>query len=97
MRDGESLRIYCWTQILVGLASGKKREKVKYPDRIPVSGKTPETQEKPEKWSILKSFSNILKNNKYYFKIFGEIDFQKLNSIFKIKILEFTMDGVYTG
>ena len=27
----------------------REREKVKYPDRIPVSGKTPETQEKPEK------------------------------------------------
>jgi len=34
---------------LVNLALGKEREKAKYPDRIPVSGKTPEIQEKPEK------------------------------------------------
>ena len=60
---------------LVDLALGKEREKVKYPDRIPVSGKTPVTQEKPEKWSTLKSFPKNLKNNKYYLKIFGEIGF----------------------
>ena len=66
---------------LVNLVSGKEREKVKYPDRIPVPGKTLKTQEKPEKWSILKSFPKILKNNKYYLKIFGEISFQKFNPI----------------
>ena len=27
----------------------QEREKVKYPDKIPVSGKTPVTQEKPKK------------------------------------------------
>ena len=26
-----------------------ERKKIKYPDRIPVSGKTPKIQEKPEK------------------------------------------------
>ena len=78
------------------LVSDKEREKVKYLDRISVPGKTPETQEKPEKWSILKSFSKILKNNKYYLKIFGEIGFQKFNIIFIIKILKSTVDtGLY--
>ena len=45
----------------------------------------------------LKKSPKILKNNKYYFKIFSEIDFQKFNFIFKIKILESTVNGVYTG
>ena len=82
-RDGESLRIYCWTQILVGLASGKEREKVKYPDRIPVSGKTPKTQEKPESRSETlvdtgfedfqfnsEKFQKIMKNLKYWKTMF---------------------------
>ena len=33
---------------LVDLALGKEREKVKYPDRIPVSGETPELRKSPK-------------------------------------------------
>ena len=82
---------------LVKLASTEKREKwkkrkVKYLDKIPVSGKTPKTPEKFKKWSSLESFPKILKNNKYYLKIFSEIDFQKFDPIFKIKILKSTVD-----
>jgi len=40
----------------------------------------------------LKSFPKILKNNKYYIKIFGEIGFQKFDSNSKLKILESTSD-----
>ena len=45
----------------------------------------------------MESFPKILKNNKYYLKIFGGIGFQKFYYIFKIKILESTVNGVYTG
>ena len=48
-------------------------------------------------WSISKNFIKILKNHKYYKMTFGEIGFQKLYLIFKIKILEYTGIGVYTG
>ena len=45
------------------LALGKEREKVKYPDRIPVSGKTPKTQEKPKNKvsrKVSQKFSKII-------------------------------------
>jgi len=64
----------------------------KYLDTIPVSGKTPKTPEKSKKWNSLDSFPKILKNNKYYKKIFGEIGFQKFNLIFKIKIIKSTVN-----
>jgi len=40
----------------------------------------------------LESFPKILKNNKYYIKIFDEIGFQKFNPIFKIKIIKSTVN-----
>jgi len=40
----------------------------------------------------LKSFPKILKNNKYYKMIFGEIGFQEFNLIFKIKIIRSTVN-----
>jgi len=81
----------------VKLASSEEREKwkerkVEYLDKIPVSGKTPKTPEKSKNLSSLESLPKILKNNKYYIKIFGEIGFQKFNLIFKIKILKSTVN-----
>jgi len=40
----------------------------------------------------LESFPKILKNNKYYKKIFGEIGIQRFNLIFKIKIIKSTVN-----
>ena len=65
---------------LVKLASSEEREKwkrrkVKYLDKIPVSGKTPKTPEKSKNLSSLERFPKILKNSKYYLKIFDEISF----------------------
>ena len=78
---------------LVKLASSEEREKwEKYLDTIPVSGKTPKTPEKSKKWNSLEGVPKILKNNKYYKKIFGEIGFQKFNLIFKIKIIRSTVN-----
>ena len=34
------------------------------------------------------SLRKILKNRKYYFKIFGEIGFKKFDVVFKLKILK---------
>jgi len=48
---------------LVDLASGKEREKVKYPDRIPVSGKTPELRKSPKNkvsQKVSQKFSKII-------------------------------------
>ena len=64
----------------------------KYLDTTPVSGRTPKTPEKFKKWNSLDSFPKILKNNKYYKKIFGEIGFQKFNSDYKLKLLESTRE-----
>ena len=53
------------------------------------SGKVP-------KISNLESFPKIIKNNKYYKMIFGEIGFQKFNAIFKNKNPEVNRQSRYT-
>jgi len=44
------------------------------------------------KSTVPESFRKILKNSKYYSKMFGEIGFEKYNVVFKIKILESSGD-----
>ena len=71
------------------MSGGEKLEnrklKGKYMDKIPEFGKTLKTPEKPEKQSNSEQSPKIFENNKYYFKIPGEIEFQKFNPIFKLK------------
>ena len=42
--------------------------------------------------TVSETFIKILKNSKYYFKIPGEIGFEKFNLIFKLKILDSSGD-----
>jgi len=74
-----------------------EKEKSEVVEWFPGIWENTENSGKAQNWSISESSPKILKNSKYYIKIFGEIGFQKFNPIFKIKILEFTVNGVYTG
>ena len=92
MQQGEDLCIKCRIQGRWNSRLARREKSGKISGYYSGSGKTPKTPEKSKKWSSSESFPKILKNNKYYKKIFGEIGFQKFNLIFKIKIIKSTVN-----